>query len=1028
MKQRKRSLQEWTILIIKIAFWALLVSWVLICIIVGLRYKEDFRFDDRSCRSFNQGWVLVEDGITPVEIPGNELPDTATVRIRNVIPQKVDDRTSIMIKGLHQDIRVWINGELVGTLDNSDTRPFGRHTPSAYIRIPLRSSDAGKQIEIQYSAPTPEEAGKLNDIRIGTDIGLLFWMMNSYGTDVIFAILLLYTGIVIVLLGIAMRIGMMDNPNMNIVYLGVSAICIAVWMLGESRLRQFYYGNLVLGEVILWEALFLAPIPMIFYISRLQERRYTKEYMVLVVSALIANVLMLVLELTNVLDFYDTYPIGWGIIIAGGTMVLYTIFRDWRKGIHQWKLLTGIVVLMVCVLMQMWGFEHSATGIFTNDYISFGLILFMLIMGISAITSIWRQKQEQVLAVKSSETKSNFLANMSHEIRTPINAMLGFDELILREETDEQIIEYATNIKKAGSNLLSLINDVLDFSKVESGKTELVNGDYKTSAMLTDVINMTYMKAQDKGLSFDIFIGKDIPRVLYGDEIRVKQILTNVLNNAVKYTETGSVTLSVNFDQLGGKQGRLRVSVADTGIGIKQENIEKITESFQRFDLQHNRSIEGTGLGMSIVSHLLDIMGGKLQIYSTYGKGSDFRMLIPQEIRDATPMGSYQTDYKKDLRSQAGYHELFTAPQARILFVDDNYMNLTVARGLLKKTKIQIDLADSGVGCLELTRKNKYDLIFMDHLMPEMDGIETLHRLRREEGNPNQYTMVIALTANAIKGSKELYLSEGFHAYLSKPIEGEKLEEVLLKLLPKEYIIPSEESAENVLSRLEQDQTGKLIGETPKATVVDCMRELENLLEQAHIQVADGYYFAGNSMGQFHWLITLFAESFFEKYQKLLEYFNGQQEDMYTIEVHALKSNAKGIGARQLYQLAWEHEQQSRSGNWNYVQTHWEELCQEWICVVDGILNYIGEEPVTLEEAAATEESGTAGLAPQQQMLLENAITLIGEYEDDGAIAILENLLQEDLPEETKNHLNQCIQELKNLNFDGAVESLKIFG
>ena len=431
---------------------------------------------------------------------------------------------------------------------------------------------------------------------------------------------------------------------------------------------------------------------------------------------------------------------------------------------------------------------------------------------------------------------------------------------------------------------------------------------------------------------------------------------------------------------------------------------------------------------MSIVSHLLDIMGGKLQIYSTYGKGSDFRMLIPQEIRDATPMGSYQTDYKKDLRSQAGYHELFTAPQARILFVDDNYMNLTVARGLLKKTKIQIDLADSGVGCLELTRKNKYDLIFMDHLMPEMDGIETLHRLRREEGNPNQYTMVIALTANAIKGSKELYLREGFHAYLSKPIEGEKLEEVLLKLLPKEYIIPSEESAENVLSRLEQDQTGKLIGETPKATVVDCMRELENLLEQAHIQVADGYYFAGNSMGQFHWMITLFAESFFEKYQKLLEYFNGQQEDMYTIEVHALKSNAKGIGARQLYQLAWEHEQQSRSGNWNYVQTHWEELCQEWICVVDGILNYIGEEPVTLEEAAATEESGTAGLAPQQQMLLENAITLIGEYEDDGAIAILENLLQEDLPEETKDHLNQCIQELKNLNFDGAVESLKIFG
>ena len=502
--------------------------------------------------------------------------------------------------------------------------------------------------------------------------------------------------------------------------------------------------------------------------------------------------------------------------------------------------------------------------------------------------------------------------------------------------------------------------------------------------------------------------------------MRVKQILTNVLNNAVKYTEAGSVTLSVSFDVLAGSHGRLRISVADTGIGIKEEDISRITESFQRFDIQRNRSIEGTGLGMSIVANLLDVMGGTLKIYSTYGEGSDFRITIPQEVRDATPIGNYQSDHRKELRVQPAYRVMFTAPQAKVLFVDDNFMNLSVAKGLLKRTKLQIDTADSGAACLELTRNKKYDLIFMDHLMPEMDGVETLRRLRREAGNPNQYTSVIALTANAIKGVKEFYIKEGFHEYLTKPVEGEKLEEVLLRLLPQEYIISAEEGTGAVLDRLKEDVMQDAVEGDEAVSIETCMKELEALLEQAHIHLADGYRFAGRSMGQFHWMIMLFVESFREKYGRISELYEQQDVEGYTIEVHALKSNAKGIGANQLYQLAWEHEQQSRTGNWSYVREHWEELCQEWSCVVNGILNYVGGEPITYGEAAAAAEPVPEELSYEQKMLLENSLSFIRDYDADPARALIENLLQEVESVEIKENLGQVVQELEALNYEEA--------
>ena len=1020
MGQEDNRMFQIPLIIVKLAFWLLFFFWLLFCVVHFLSSSEDVRLTDYDCQDFNEGWLLNGDTNRPVIVPGRLSGTDTQVRIQNVLPEDITDRTTIMVKGQHQNVTVRIDGEVRGELDNQETRLFGFHMFSGYLMIPLSNTDAGKCIEIQYSAPEPDTAGRLNDVRIGTEKGILFWMLDSYGSDLIFAILLFYTGIILILFGVMLHLGFHGNPKTDITYLGMAAVCTAVWILGESRLRQFYYGSLSVGELMLWSALFLIPIPMLFYINRLQKNRHIRIYTVGTAVAVAVNIIMTVLVLTNTYDYYEMYPIGWGVILGSGFLVVFTVIWDYVKGIRQWKLLAGILLLVFSAILQMWSFLNSSTGIYSNNFISLGLMLFMIIMGISDVSGLLKQSQERILATKANETKTDFLANMSHEIRTPINAMLGFDELILREEENEQVLEYAANIKKAGESLLILISDILDFSKVESGKMEIINEEYETAHMLRDVINMVSLKAQGKGLSFEIVTGKDIPRLLYGDEMRVKQIITNILNNAVKYTENGKVTLTVNFDQVGEGMGRLRISVEDTGIGIRPEDIARITEAFQRFDIKKNRNIEGVGLGMAIVADLLNQMGGRMQVYSTYGKGSDFRLLIPQEIRDATPM---EAQFQKSTRIQGKrktYQALFIAPRARVLFVDDNDMNLSVIRGLLKETRIQIDTAESGVKCLELTRQKQYHLIFMDHLMPEMDGLETLNRLRREDGNPNQQTRVVALTANAVKGVRDFYLEKGFCEYVTKPIEGERLEQLLYELLPPEYILISQDAAplENEKAAAEEIE----MAGTKEMNA--CMLELIKMLEQSHISLAKGYHYAADSMQQFHWMLKLFADSFAEKFQKILSFYEDKDIQNYMIEVHSLKSNAKTVGAEELYGLALEHEQNAREGNWEYIQTHWEELCEEWLWVINGIRTYLGEEEtVELPAIAATEQEEDM-LTSEQRMLLDNSLAFIERYESEPAAALLENLMKEPIPESLRFVLQQALERLEEFDYLGAEELL----
>ncbi len=390
-------------------------------------------------------------------------------------------------------------------------------------------------------------------------------------------------------------------------------------------------------------------------------------------------------------------------------------------------------------------------------------------------------------AKRANHAKSAFLANMSHEIRTPINTILGMDEMILRESAEPEIRSYASDIRVSGRTLLSLINDILDFSKIEEGRMEILPVQYELSSLLNDLIVMIRGRAQKKGLRFLVDVDRDVPHLLLGDEIRIKQIALNLLTNAVKYTEQGEIWLAVTYEKTSAEEILLRFSISDTGIGMKEEDLERLFSPFIRIEEKRNRSIEGTGLGMSIVKQLLSLMGSELQVESVYGEGSVFSFGIRQPVIRWEGIGNLAEHVQQESAEQAAYQELFHAPDARILVVDDTEVNLTVIQNLLKKTLIRVDTASSGRQALAAAKEMLYDVIFIDHMMPDMDGLETLEKLREEV--QGELPVCIALTANAVSGAREMYLEAGFADYISKPVDGRRLEEVLKRYLPEEKVL-----------------------------------------------------------------------------------------------------------------------------------------------------------------------------------------------------------------------------------------------
>ncbi|MEZ3487272.1 MAG: DegV family EDD domain-containing protein [Lachnospiraceae bacterium] len=445
--------------------------------------------------------------------------------------------------------------------------------------------------------------------------------------------------------------------------------------------------------------------------------------------------------------------------------------------------------------------RHKQTHTFFDSAFSVimvGMLTSVLLMFLNRLyeeeNELSKQQKKEIEELNKAE--NHFFSSMSHEIRTPINTIIGLNEIILRGDIPGDVAENARNIQGASKLLLTLINDILDISKIKSGKMEIVNVSYETGTLFSEIVNMIWIKAKEKGLEFRLHIDSSIPSMLCGDEVRIKQVLINLLNNAVKYTSEGVVTLSVRCERLNINRVRVWYSVEDTGQGVKKENIPYIFNAFRRVDEEKNRHIEGTGLGLSIVKQLVELMGGEISVNSVYTKGSKFIVMLEQDIIDDKELGTFTLTSRVKAHEGEHYRQSFEAPDAHILVVDDNEMNLIVVRKLLSETRIQIDTALSAEECLRLTQMQHYNCILMDHMMPEMDGIECLHALRAQPGGLCQDVPVIALTANAGSDNQYLYRKEGFSGYLAKPVSGALLEAAVLSILPKELVNISEEAGQ----------------------------------------------------------------------------------------------------------------------------------------------------------------------------------------------------------------------------------------
>ena len=835
-------------------------------------------------------------------------------------------------------------------------------------------------------------------------MGMWFRLLEEYGIEVLIALFLMTAGVISVVFGCILRA--MYHQKASFGYLGGGIFLTAVWMISESKLRQLFFADVSLIESLAFWAVMIMPLPYLIYVNNLQKERYQKIYLLATVFYIIEFASYAVVLLLHLEDLADKRLFMHMAVFMEVIVVIVTLVLDCvRKYIKEYQLaaigIAGALLAGEIELLLISQKKNSSNGII----FSFGLLFLLIMASLKTGQDILNDEKKKRHVIKASESKEKFLANMSHEIRTPINTIIGMNEMILRENQKKEIQEYARNIQRASKMLLSLINDILDFSKMEAGKLELTETSYQLSSLLNDVIHVLEAKAEKKGLEVRLNIDEELPAVLKGDEIRLKQILTNLLTNAVKYTKVGKVTFSVQGEWSDGGDFSLKMSVADTGMGIKKEDIGKLFDSFTRLEEKKNRTIEGTGLGLNITKNLVEQMKGEIKVQSVYGKGSLFTVRVPQEVLSTEPVGDLQKAYEKEISENTKYKESFRAPKVHILAVDDNEMNLAVVKGLLKGTGIQLDTALSGNECLSFCRKKKYDLILMDHMMPEPDGIETLHMLRAEEENPNRDTKVIALTANALAGVREEYVNEGFSDYLSKPIEIEKLEKLLRKQLPSDKII------------LEKNKEKE--AQTKKASSEE--KTLNETLEMSGIDRVLGVSYCDGSEEMYQEILKVYYEQG-QKYRKDLHtFYDAKDWKRYEILVHAIKSNSMSIGAKMFSEEAKQQEIAAKESEEALIESEFQQFCKDYEEILDEVKRILSlyeteEEPI---EEVEKESVSKADYLEECKLLLEH----VRGFEMNEALVQIEKMEKVEIAGEDKEYtgiLENIKAAVDGFDYDGA--------
>lgn len=656
-----------------------------------------------------------------------------------------------------------------------------------------------------------------------------------------------------------------------------------------------------------------------------------------------------------------------------------------KMELNIFMLISTIVYYLYMVLA---GRYISQTGSFDVSETILDLLIILIGSLMLLVVIAWnkqlqvRLKQKAEEAETAANSKSAFLANISHEIRTPLNAILGMNELVLRESRQPHIKEYAMYIKNFGKSLLTIISDILDLSKIESGKVYLVNENYSLSSLVEDVERSIQKRIMEKGLELKIYIEPELHENLKGDEVRIKQIIMNLLTNAVKYTEKGEVRLYITGNVVDNKQS-LTIEVSDTGIGMRSEDMDKLFTNFERLDLKRNRSVEGTGLGLPITKNLLVAMGGDITVSSVYGEGSTFTATVGQEIVNEEQIGDYRKKYKEKLHHEVRYQESFHAEDARILVVDDNEVNLKIVVGLAKNTKLQIDTALSAAEGLKLIRQHSYQLLLIDHMMPEMDGIEMLQHVKTMDGGIYKDILAVAITANALSGAKQTYLDAGFCGYLSKPIDPERFEQIIKDNLPQEYVTEC------------GDGNGDTATEGQETDGTPDPKQAEEWSIPG-IDIAKALSYIGGSRELYISLLRTYLDGSEERIRKLKECKNKEDIFNYDITIHGLKGISASIGADSMAAAAAGLEEACKDPQtaMAYIQINHDQAVSQYRELLEQIKKWLAN----METDGKIEKEAVTNIA-EMLTIISDLKTAVFEYKEKAACTCLERLYKTEIPE-----------------------------
>jgi len=967
---------------------------ILVSVVKVNRTDTDDRFLEFDSIAFSDGWQYEfeggDSGVTSLPVSSSLAkqglnPECHRLFLKNTIP-KLDEKVSFFFRARHTAVRIYVDGKVVMDRLSEEKAEEKWYNLEGifYHEIQLSPKDSGKELVIESYATAQYYLSTPGNVYLG-DRGTFFMtLIRNKVKTLICACVLFLVSVLLLIMWILVNWAMHSKVR-EMLCLSWFTMSVSLWLFTETELLQFVFRDTRGATVLAYEILMLMPTPIALYFTHVSIRPIGK-----ILSNIAATVPLVVFVINNGLHLLHIASLPESMFISQTVLGLETLFIAWvqiseiryirkvKLDSHSvvWKVpMLGILLFVPLAFIEIMKYMFAPMK-YANDgiLISVGVTLYILSL---VIDTTLRVGLNAMKLKENTELKTQFLANMSHEIRTPLNAILGFNEVIIRTTKEEKTRRYANNIHEAGESLKNIINSILDISKIESGKLEIYSTEYSALQLLNNVTSIVATLAKKKGLNFIVDVDSNLPEILIGDEAHIHQVLINILNNAVKYTDSGSVTFTVKLIDISPDAPICKVffSVKDTGIGIRDEDRDKLFEKFERLNLEKNAHTEGTGLGMSIVVQLLRAMGSEIQLKSEYGKGSEFFFELEQCVTNKSSVGNFEEKRKLLLSKGTGDKTDFQAPKARVLVVDDVQMNLDSASALLEFTKIQVDTALSGQQAIEMVRSHVYDLIFMDHMMPGMDGIEATNQIRElagSENNPYYATVpIIALTANAMVGMKEVFLKSGMQDFLSKPIEIANLNKVMKTWLPYDKVeLLTEEQIEEQIEEQED--------------VVDQWK-----VEIPCIQMEKAKEFNANFEG-FEKNLKRFLDAYEETRKKLEEYRQAEDIKNFTIAVHGLKSTSKMIGAMELSEKALEMEEM---GHREELSNHWEKL--------ESLFDRYGQCIASIRDylkLGKTEEKSSDVISLEDYETLMERIKTAAENFDMGEFMAMEDELSQIVP------------------------------